>query len=253
MRRTCGVLVILAACTGAPAVPSEPIEPFLDLSKADGLPALLQYEDRSRIDVDEPSDLVQVGGHLYTVSDSHSKIYEIEPDGDTDTYLDIDVDDLESIGFDPGSGEFVVGDEGSGKVWFVDDDGDGHDSIEIDGAEDGNSGIEGLVVTPAGHLFVVKEKDPIVIYELDTAGNLLASDEVDFAGDLSGITYNPLDGHLYVLSDQDQALFRLTSSLVPDRGWTLPVDKPEGLAFDGNTLYVVSDSEDRIYTFSLVP
>lgn len=250
MRRICAVLVTLTACTAAP---STPIAPFLNNAKADGPPPELQYEDRSGIDVDEPSDLVQVDGHLYTVSDSHTKIYEVEPDGDTDKYLDIDVDDLESIGFDPVSGEFLVGDEGSGKVWFIDDDGDNHDSIEIDGAEDGNSGIEGLVVTPAGHLFVVKEKDPTVIYELDLAGNLLSSDEVDFAGDLSAITYNPADGHLYVLSDQEQALYRLTSSLVPDLGWSLPVDKPEGLAFDGNTLYVVSDSEDRIYTFDFVP
>ena len=241
---------MLTACT---ATPSAAIEPFLDLGKADGTPPLLVYQDRSRVDVDEPSDLVQVDGPLYTVSDSHSKIYEIEPDGDTDVHLDIDVDDLEAIGFDAARGEFLVADEGSGKIWAIDDDGDRHDSIHIADAEDGNSGIEGLTTTPSGHTFVVKEKDPVKIYELDSDGDMVAEVEPDFAGDLSAITYNPLDQHLYVLSDQDKALFRLTSSLVPDRGWRLPVDKPEGLAFAGTSLYVVSDSEARIYTFELAP
>lgn len=250
MRRTCGVLVILAACTGAPAAP---IEPFLDLDKADGHPAHLEYEDRARLDVDEPSDLVNVDGTLYAVSDRHSNIYEVDSDGDAKKHLEIDASDLEALGYDPARGEFLVADESRAKIWSIDAEGKRHDGIEVAGADDGNSGIEGLVVTPDGHLFVVKEKSPVEIFELDATGTVIAHDKLDFADDLSAITYNPIDGRLYVLSDEDHALFRLKHSLKPDRGWKLPIDKPEGLAFDGTTLYVVSDSEERIYTFELIP
>lgn len=254
MRRTCGVLVILTACTGTPAVPADPIEPFLDLDKADGHPPRLEYLDRAGLAVEEPSDLVQVDGHLYTVSDSHSKIYEVQPDGDTNVYLDIDANDLEALGYEAARGEFLVADESSAKIWSIDDHGKRHDAIEVADAADGNSGIEGLTVTPDGHTFVVKEKDPVEIFELDGSGAVIGHVTPEFANDLSAITYNGLDHHLYVLSDQDQAVFRLRpTTLEPDRAWRLPVDKPEGLAFDGSTLYVVSDSEARIYTFSLVP
>lgn len=250
MRRICGVLVIMVACTNAPPVP---IEPFLDLDKADGHPAHLEYEDRARLDVDEPSDLVNVGGKLYAVSDRHSNIYEVEANGDAKKALEIDASDLEALGYDPARGEFLVADESRAKIWSIDADGKRHDAIEVDGADDGNSGIEGLVVAPDGHLFVVKEKSPVEIFELDAAGTELAHEKPEFAKDLSAITYNPIDKRLYVLSDEDHALFRLTHALTPDRAWRLPIDKPEGLAFDGETLYVVSDSEERIYAFELIP
>ncbi|HUS31621.1 MAG TPA: SdiA-regulated domain-containing protein [Kofleriaceae bacterium] len=248
MRLPCALLVTLAACAEAPTT----IEPFLDLNKADGHPAHLEYLDRSRLDMEEPSDLVRVGSKLFAVSDQHSKIYEITPDGDADEYLDIDGHDLEALGYDFTRNEFLIADELKAKIWTIDEDGDRHDSIEVDNADDGNSGIEGIVVTtPDDRLFAVKEKDPARIYELETDGTLVDSKKIDFAKDLSGISYNASDKHIYVLSDEDHTLFRLDRHWDPDRAWKLPVDKPEGLAFSGNTLYIVSDSEDRIYTFEL--
>jgi len=230
----------------------DPIDPYIDLSKADGHPAKLQFTDRSRLDMEEPSDLVRVGEKLFAVSDQHSKIYEITPDGDADEYVNIDGHDLEALGYDHTRNEFMIADELKAKIWTINEEGGRHDSIEIDNASDGNSGIEGIVVTtPDDRLFAVKEKDPARIYELKTDGTLVDSKKIDFATDLSGVSYNASDRHVYVLSDEDHSLFRLDSSWNPDRAWKLPVDKPEGLAFSGNTLYIVSDSENRIYTFEL--
>jgi uncharacterized protein YjiK len=75
---------------------------------------------------------------------------------------------------------------------------------------------------------------------------------VEFANDLSAITYNDDDDHLYVLSDEDHSLYRLDKHWNADRAWKLPVDHPEGVAFDGSTVYVVTDNDHRIYTFELV-
>jgi uncharacterized protein YjiK len=250
MRRLCYCIVLFAGCA---TNESSTIEPYLDDDKADGHPAHLEYSDRSHLDMEEPSDLVLADGDLYAVSDQHSKIYAVKPDGDADEFLNVEGTDLEALGYDPKRGEFLIGDEATAKIWTIDALGKRHDSIKLDSADDGNSGIEGIVVTPDQHLFAVKEKDPAKIYELDAEGNLLVSQKLDFAHDISAITYNPLDNHLYVLSDEDHALFRLTkTSKKPDRAWKLPVKHPEGIAFDGNTLYVVSDSEARIYTFDLV-
>lgn len=239
---------MLTAC--AESAP-ESIDPFIDNSKADGSSAHLEFVDRSRLDMDEPSDLVIVRDKLYAVSDKHSKIYEVSPDGDADVQLDVEGTDLEALAYDGKRDEFMIADESKAKIWSIDSTGRRHDSIELDSADDGNSGIEGIIVAPDGHLFAVKEKAPARIYELDDNGELVDSKKIDFASDLSAITYNPSDHHLYVLSDEEHTLYRLEHDWDVDRAWTLPLKHPEGLAFDGDRLYVVSDSEARIYTFDL--
>jgi hypothetical protein len=70
MRHLCGVVVTFVAC-GVDSPPA--IEPHIDNSKADGQ-ARLEFRDRSRLDMEEPSDLVRVGDELFAVSDRHSKI-----------------------------------------------------------------------------------------------------------------------------------------------------------------------------------
>ncbi|MBA3818362.1 MAG: SdiA-regulated domain-containing protein [Deltaproteobacteria bacterium] len=257
LRPICNLLgAVLAAALVGPSVgcatgdPDE-IDPFFESSKADGeLPKLRQI-DRARIAVDEPSDLVVAAGRLYTVSDVHSKIYEVDGDGDVRATIDIEGRDLEALAFDERTGELLVADESRAKIWRIGADGERHDAIELRSAEDGNSGIEGLAFDAAGHLFVAKEKDPARIYELDAAGVELARIEIDFADDLSALAWNPADGHLYALSDRERTLYRLDGDLAPDAAWRLPVEHAEGIAFDGATLYVVSDSEERLYTFEL--
>jgi len=240
---------MLSACATADPLP---IDPFLDVNKGDGHPARLHQVDRSKLDMDEPSDLVLVDGDLFAVSDQHSKIYKVQPDGDAHEYLNIDGHDLEAIGYDDRRGGFMIADESRAKIWRLDAEGARIESIELDSASDGNSGIEGIVIGAEGHLFVVKEKDPARIYELDGNDTLLRSEKIEFATDLSAITYNPDDNHLYVLSDEDHALYRLDKHWNADRAWKLPVEHPEGVAFDGTTVYFVTDGDHRIYTFELV-
>ena len=241
-------LVAVAALFAVGCTDSVDIEPYLDLEKADGEPAHLRLVHRLALDVEEPSDLVSVNGLLYAVSDSHGKIYAVTAAGNAHEFLDIKGDDLEAIGYV--RNELVVGEESTGTIWHIDATGDRHDPIALPDARDSNSGLEGLVGTPGGHLFAIKEKDPARIYELDATGGVLRDERVDIARDLSAISYNPRDRRLYVLSDEDATLFRLTHDFRADRAWKLPVTNPEGLAFDGSSIYIVSDSEARIYTFA---
>ena len=70
------------AKTGCAAAGSVEIEAFIDNSKADGHEIKLHLEDDFKLDVDEPSDLAMFDGHLFTVSDRHSKVYRLSSDGD---------------------------------------------------------------------------------------------------------------------------------------------------------------------------
>lgn len=227
-----------------------PIEAFIDNSKADGKSIKLHKQDDFKLDVDEPSDLAIDDGDLYTVSDRHSKAYRISTkDGDIKDEINLEGSDIEAIAFDA-DGTLFYADESSGKVWRTDKDGERKgDPIEL--VDDHNSGIEGLAFDDDGHLFVAKEKDPARIYELDTDGGTLDDEKVDFADDLSALAFDPESGKLYALSDQERTLFLLDHELEVDKAWKLPIEHPEGIAFDGDTLYVVSDSEERLYVFEI--
>jgi uncharacterized protein YjiK len=226
------------------------IAPFVQAGKADGLPDRLYKLDDHKLHVDEPSDLAIAGGLLYTVSDAHSKIYQIDNDGDVRGELDINGQDLEAL-VARSDGDYMVADETSAKIWHIDSSGARHDPIEIKAANDGNSGIEGLALLPFGRLLIAKEKHPARLIELDAEGNTLWDDKIHFANDLSALTYNTHDHHIYALSDEDQALYRLDSDYNVETAWKLPVQHPEGIAFDGSVIYICSDSEQRLYLFEL--
>ncbi|MBA3392017.1 MAG: SdiA-regulated domain-containing protein [Deltaproteobacteria bacterium] len=248
--RTASLLLVASAAACAAGEPGE-IEPFYESSKADGNRPRLRVIDDDRLHVDEPSDLVRVGDQLYTVSDVRSKIYAITRGGNVEEEIDVEGQDLEAIAYDRHHDELVIADEATGKIWRVGFDGKRHDSIEIEGADDGNSGIEGLTFDDDDHLFVAKEKDPARIYELGRDGEVLHDKKIDFTEDLSALSWNPQDGHLYALGDHDHALYQLDHDLDVVYSWRLPIEHPEGLAFDGDRLFIVSDSDERIYEFEL--
>lgn len=247
LRWTCALIATVAI--GCAPGSATDIAPFAQSGKADGLPDRLRKLDDHELHVAEPSDLAFADGKLYTVSDAHSKIYEIDDDGDVMDDLDIEGRDLEALAVDK-SGEFLVADESRAKIWHIDRDGNRHDPIEIPDADDGNSGIEGLAFIK-DHLIVAKEKNPARLIELDKDGDEVANEKVDFSDDLSALAYNPDDKHLYALSDEDHSLYRLDSDWEVDTAWKLPIKHPEGIAFDGSIVYIASDSEERLYVFEL--
>ncbi|MBA3454559.1 MAG: SdiA-regulated domain-containing protein [Deltaproteobacteria bacterium] len=246
MRGLCSALVILSSVGCATEAGGE-IEASFGGDKADGSSSRLKTVDRHRLDIDEPSDLTIVDGNLYVVSDRHSRIYEISRRGRTKNTRNIEGSDLEALSFDNEHNTFIVADESSGKIWRIDDDGSRKAPIELEDTQDGNSGIEGLAFDDDGHLFVAKEKNPARIYELDDNGDVLHDKKIEFADDLSALAWNPDDGHLYALSDEEHTLYKLDRDLDVDTAWKLPIEHPEGLAFDGDRIFIVSDSEERLY------
>lgn len=243
------VSTLLATVAGCAVADDAPIEAFIDNSKADGHSIKLHKQDDFKLDIDEPSDLAIFDGHLFTVSDRHSTVYRISRDGDTKDELNVQGTDIEALAFDD-EGHLFLADESDGKIWRVDSDGDRKgDPIEL--IDDHNSGIEGLAFDDDGRLWAAKEKDPARIYSYQLDTGELDHEKVEFASDLSALTFDPSDGHLYALSDEDRTLFRLDRKLGVDKAWKLPIEHPEGIVIEDDTLYVVSDSEERLYVFDI--
>jgi len=246
-RLTSALLVALVGCTSSAPLEIAPSEVN---EKADGMANHLKLKDDHRVDMDEPSDLAFRDGKLYSVSDRHSKIYELDDDGDIRDVINVEGTDLEAIAVDEDD-HFYIGDESKAKVWRLTSDGERKESFDVD-TTDGNSGIEGLAFDNDGHMLVAKEKNPATIIVLD-AGNGDEKDrkKLDFADDLSALTFNKDDKHLYALSAAESKLWRLDNDYNKITSWDLPIEMPEGIAFDGKTLYVASDSEERLYVFEL--
>jgi uncharacterized protein YjiK len=245
-------VVVAMLATGCSHSDDTTIEPFIDDGKADGGGKKLHLVDDHKIDISEPSDLTMGDGKLYAISDSHSKIYRIDVDFDVHDALDIEGNDLEALAYDKKSNTFLIGDEDAGKVWHIGADGERHDPIKLEDAIDGNSGIEGITFDDDGDLIVAKEKNPARIFKLDPDdGDEKDQVKIDFADDLSAVSWNKYDKHLYALSDEDHSLYRLNSDYEATQAWKLPVKHPEGLAFDDDIVYIVSDSEERLYLFEL--
>jgi len=136
----------------------------------------------------------------------------------------------------------------------------------------GNKGFEGLTYDAAGdRMFIVKERDPLQLYEvngvsasLDGPMQLAIHDRSDwiadqvFATDLSDIQFDTETGHLILLSDESRLLMELSGNgemlsyrslngVFSDLRRSAP--QPEGVTLDRDgTLYLVSEP-NLFYSF----
>lgn len=145
-------------------------------------------------------------------------------------------------------------------------------------AAGGNSGFEGLTWHPQrGTLFAVLEGPPGLLVEISADLETILSSvsltakrgftDPDNPGakvDFSGVAYDAKRKCFWVLSDEAERVFlfdpdseKVTQSLslewVNKQGKRESVKKPEGIALspEGDLLYVVSDSEARLYQWQI--
>ena len=198
--------------------------------------------------VPEPSGLAldPDGSHLWTVSDQTGSMYRLTTGGTRVATIDIGGQDLEGITVDPTDGTLFVVEEGLGQVLHVDREGNILERLTPAGLPDmGNAGLEGVTIDPrTGHLFLLKEKEPGLLIEMDRDGTVLATIELDFATDYSGLAFDAAAGQLLVISDQSATLTWCTTDGKPQRTLATGLEKGEGIALDPDrsVFYAVSDS-----------
>ena len=127
-----------------------------------------------------------------------------------------------------------------------------HHQVEVPCGGASNEGYEGFTYNSKQHCFLLgKEKNPVMLVEFNT--DLHKGKEIPLPGisDLSSLTY--FHDHLYVLSDEDQQVFKLdpeTYSVL--ESWKIPITNPEGICFDAQGhLFILSDKDQQLYQVSL--
>lgn len=217
----------------------------------------LVLAEQVSIPVESPSGLVLSADKqsLWTVSDNPSgDIYQISLNGDILTSVSYNGIDLEGITLNHLDSTFWVVEENSGEAVHVDDNGNEIQRVAVSGSAEGSGGLEGITIRPEnGHFLMLKEKDPGVLIELDDEFNLVQYTRLYFADDYAGMDYDPVENTLWIVSDQDQKVYKCDTSGNVLKSYSIALTKMEGIAVDieNKSVYLVNDEKDKMYVYSL--
>ncbi len=208
-----------------------------------------------RLAITEPSGLTldDSAGVLWTVTNNPDFVYQLDLYGHTLKKLRYAGEDLEGIAYDSSDRTLWVVEENRREVVHLDLEGNVLERQSLGLAGKKNSGLEGICLDHAGHMFVLNEKKPGLFIELKPDHTIATQQKLTFAGDYSDLFATPQPGCFWILSDQSQALYLWDKNKGVLRDYVLPFPKPEGVAVDDVTkrVYVVSDSTNMLYVFKM--
>jgi uncharacterized protein YjiK len=202
--------------------------------------------------VTEPSGLAYSNAThtLYMISDNRSEIFKIDTTGKVLASIPVAATDIEGIAVSANDDTlFVVEETPASQVTAFLSNGTKLWSLPVNVYTQATHALEGITRDSQGHILVINEKLPTML--LDFKGTTEVSRKtLNYSGDLSDICYEPGADCLWIVSDESQSLMKLSRSGELLGQWsTAPVQQGEGIALIGNRLYIVSDSEAKLYVF----
>ncbi len=210
---------------------------------------------RYDIPVLEPSGLTLTYDQngFWTVSDEDSSLYELNKYGKIIKRIKVNGFDLEGVTvIDEATLAIVL--ERTREVVILDTSGIEIKRVKISIEGELNSGLEGITYNESTkHFYIVNEKDPPLLIELDGDFNEVRRDTIKFAADVSGIFYDENDNMLWILSDEDQMVIKTDMELNIITKFKISVIQPEGITVNsiGDRMYIISDREEKLSVFSI--
>ncbi len=207
--------------------------------------------------VPEPSGLSlnYNASHLWVVSDQTGKVYKVSLDGRALETLAYTGEDLEAVTQNPVDKTLWAAEERSREIVQLDTLGNELARFNILVEQtDSNNGLEGIAFnTSNGHLYVLNEKAPHLLVELNPNQAILNQYELTFADDCSGLVYDSTENVFWIVSDESQTITKCDITGNPLESFNLTIPKLEGIALDltRKIVYLVSDSKEELYLFSL--
>jgi len=217
----------------------------------------LNLEKKIAINVSEPSALsFSIDKKtLFTVSDSDGSIHQLDLNGKTIKVIKTKASDLEGIVFHPDLNGYCITEERIRKISCFDLNGILIKSKSIAFPGSSNAGFEGITYNSLNkHFYVVNEKKPTAILELDTDLNVIKTINFSHLLDLSDITYDEEENKFYILSHESQKIISTDHLFNVENTFSIPsVIQAEGLVVDkiNRKIYVVSDKDSTFNTFTL--
>lgn len=209
----------------------------IDLSVPE--PSGLEYDSRENI--------------LLTVSDETSRIYKMDLEGNVLKEIKVNGIDLEGI-TKPNDSTLATILERARTVVFLDTSGVESGRIELNLKGEPNKGLEGITYNPKNsHYYVLNEKKPRLLMEIDSDNNIIKKNKLEFASDFSGIYFDSRTETLWILSDESETIFKCDENGTLIKEYQINIEQAEGIAinYEDSLLYVISDPLEKLFIFKL--
>ncbi|MBZ0182095.1 MAG: SdiA-regulated domain-containing protein [Melioribacteraceae bacterium] len=206
-----------------------------------------------KLQIPEPSGITFFNNSLWIVSDDESSIFNVDTLGNILNTIPVDGKDLEGI-TNTSDSVIVIILERDRKVIALDLDGKELHSKTIDITGELNYGLEGIGFNQVKrNFYVLNEKNPLLIIELDENFEELSRKEIQFAKDISGITYDENRDVYWVTSDESNSINFCNHNFEVIKEYKVNIPQIEGIAIDlvKNRLYVVSDRTESLYIYQI--
>ena len=212
---------------------------------------------RHSLNVHEPSGLALDASResLWTAGNQAQRVYRLDLDGQVMGVLRYEGEDIEGVASDPFDGSLWIVEEASREVVHLDATGRELSRRELDLTGAPNSGLEGICLDTDGIVYVVNEKSPPLFVQLGPDLSISHQHQIEFAADCSGLDYDSRRNAFWVLSDESRKLFLWSPELGLLGEYPLAFSKGEGVAADtvNDLVYIVSEAEDALYVYRIVP
>jgi uncharacterized protein YjiK len=189
---------------------------------------------------------------MWVVSGGDQHIYRLDANGTVTQRLPFIGTDLEGIAFDETDSTLLVVDEALKEIFHLDLNGSllMQKKLSYD-TKKKNKGPEGITIGSEHRIYIVNERKPSVLLQLDSHYMIQQTTPLTFALDYSDITYDKSSDTFFILSDESRAFFAWTRRQGVICTYKLPNDKNEGIAFDRkrNIFYIVNDNTSKLYFF----
>jgi uncharacterized protein YjiK len=201
----------------------------------------------------EPSGIAWSENHqkLWIVSGGDQRIYRLDASGDVEKHLNYTGTDLEGITYDPTDSTLWVIDEATKEVIHLDLKGNVLDQSVVVYPSLVNKGPEGIAIGRNHQLYIVNEREPGLLMELDDNRIIGKTYQLNFASDYSDIAYDSTHDAFFILSDESAAVFVWDTLQGITDAYSLPEVSNEGIAYDRirDIFYIVNDAEAKLFIY----
>jgi uncharacterized protein YjiK len=203
------------------------------------------------LDIPEPSGITynsQIELFMI-VSDDESDIFLVDSIGNLRGKISTSGSDMEGIAVSKNCDTIFVVEETKRLVSSYTISGSFISSFSVDVATNSENALEGIARSPInGRLTILNEKLPCMLLEYDNSKEFWRK-EIRYASDISDIFYDENTNCFWVTSDEARKVLKLSSEFNLISEWTISVNQAEGITILRDKIYIVSDSESKMYVF----
>lgn len=224
-------------------------------SETPTIPDIKLLEPIAEIDLSdilsEPSGIVynSLSNSFYVVSDTISKIFEIDMNGNLLRSIQINATDLEGITLSKNFDTIYVVEESDNLVTSFRLNGTKINSYSVDVSTNSTNGLEGIAIDANNYFYVLNEKLPRYLVKLKNEVEISRT-EITNAVDLSDVCYDSILDCLWIISDESKKIIKITKSGSLISEWQIPFLKGEGITLVNDKIYVLQDSNAKMYIFN---